>query len=153
MVMDSFIEITPASEEDFPILAHIAAVAMGVDLIHRIIYEGNNPIDTSRQERSVMAELCRTASNPQAHIYKAVLKTSREIVGYAMLRFEDDSQDAALPTKPSTINFLPGTNARFLERMMKEVRAAHSKHMAGKRHVCKSLEVLSELPEYALSLD
>lgn len=138
--MASLIEISPAFEEDFPALAHIAAVAMGVDLVHRIIYEGNNPFDTSRQEQSVMAELGRAASNPQAHIYKATLRSSGETVSYATFRFED-SEKGALSARPSTISFPKGANAMFLERIMSGVRAAHGKHMAGKRHVCQSLDV------------
>ena len=138
--MASFIEISPAMEEDFPVLAHIAAVAMSVDLIHRVMYESNNPFDTSRQERFVVAELNRAASNPEAHICKAVLKSSKQIVGYSLFRFEDDSKPSALPIKPPTPNFPVGTNARFLERMTSGVRAVHKKHMAGKRHVCESLD-------------
>lgn len=140
LTMAPSIEISAAIEEDFPILAHIAAVAMGIDLVHRIIYEGNNPFDTSRQERSVMAALRSAASNPEAHIYKAMLKSSREIVGYAMLRFENDSQNSGLHARPSATSFAPGTNARFLENMMSEVGAAHSKHLAGTRHICQSLD-------------
>ena len=141
--MASSVDISPAMEEDFPVLAHIAAVAMSVDLVHRIIYEGNNPLDTSRQERSVMAELNRAASNPEAHICKAVLKSSREIVGYSLFRFEDDSKAPGQPVKPPNTSFPAGTNARFLERMMSGVKALHKKHMTGKRHVCESLALLS----------
>lgn len=134
------IEISPAAEEEFPVLAHIAAVAMGVDLVHRIIFEGNNPFDTSRQERSVMADLRRAGSNPEAHIYKAMLQSSREIVGYAMLRFEEGGQNSGLHARPSATSFAPGTNAKFLEDMMTKVRAVHSRHMAGTRHICQSLD-------------
>lgn len=149
--MASLIKISPAMEEDFPVLAHIAAVAMSVDLVHRIIYEGNNPLDTSRQERSVMAELNRAASNPEAHICKAVLKSSKEIVGYSLFRFEDDSKSSALPVKPPPTSFLAGTNARFLERMTSGVRAVHKKHMAGKRHVCESLHGVALLSGFYIS--
>ena len=133
------IDISPAVEEEFPVLAHIAAVAMGVDLVHRVIYGGNNPFDTSRQELSVMADLRRAASNPEAHVYKAMLQSSQEIVGYAMLRFEEDGQSNGLRTRPSATNFAPGTNTKFLENMMSKVRAVHSRHMAGTRHICQSL--------------
>lgn len=136
------IDISPAAEDEFPTLAHIAAVAMGVDLMHRIIYEGNNPFDTSRQERSVMAELRRAASNPEAHIYKAMLKSSQEIVGYSMLRFEDDSQNNGLHSGPRAINFAPGTNARFLEKIISKVGAAHRKHLDGTRHICQSFDFI-----------
>ena len=127
------IEISLASEEDFSTLAHIAAAAMAVDLVHRIIYEGNNPFDTSRQEQSVLAELHRAASNPQAYICKATLGSSEKIVGYAMLRFEEIPEKAAGLVVPS---FAQGTNGAFLGSIMSRVRAAHAKHMADKRHVC-----------------
>ena len=87
-----------------------------------------------------MADLRRAASNPEAHIYKATLQSSREIVGYAMLRFEDDEQNRGLHARPSSAptNFAPGTNAKFLEDMMGKVRAVHGRHMAGARHICQS---------------
>ena len=135
------VDISLAVEEDFPILAHIAAVAMSVDLVHRIIYEGNNPFDTTRQERSVMAELHRAASNPEAHVYKAVLKSSQEIVGYAMLRFENNGQSDSANMKPVAPKFSPGTNARFLEHMMSRVKALHSKHLDNIRHICQSFGI------------
>ncbi|KAL8785419.1 MAG: hypothetical protein Q9195_008654 [Heterodermia aff. obscurata] len=126
------IEVSLASEKDFSTLAHIAAVAMSVDLVHRIIYEGNDPFDTSRQEQSVMAELDRAASNPQAYICKATLGSSEKIVGYAMLRFEDIPEKATEPVVP---RFAPGINGTFLRSIMSRVRTAHAKYMAGKRHV------------------
>ena len=131
------VDISPAAEEDFPFLAHIAAVAMSVDLVHRIIYEGNNPLDTSRQEQSVMAELRRSATNPEAHVYKAMLQSSNEIVGYALLRFEGGSQNEGPNPKPTAPTFAPGTNARFLGDMMSKVRAAHSRHLDSTRHICQ----------------
>ena len=151
--MASFIEISPAMEEDFPVLAHIAAIAMNVDLVHRIMFEGNNPFDMSRQERFAVAELNRAASNPEAHICKAVLKGSKEIVGYSLFRFEDDSQPSTLPVKPPTTNFLAGTNTKFLERMMSGVRAVHKEHMAGKRHVCESLNGVTLLSRSYISFE
>ena len=133
--MASLVDIAPALEEDFPTLAHIAPVAMAVDLIHRIMYEGNNPFDTSRQERFVMAELRRASQNPQARIFKAMDKASREIVGYGLFRF-DDGKNPTPSGAPLKANYPPGTNMDFMERMSKGVRAAHGKFMAGKRHVC-----------------
>ena len=135
--MASIIDISPACEDDFPTLAHIAPVAMGVDLLHRVMYEGNNPFDTSRQERFLMAELGRAALNPQAHIYKATTKSSREIVGYMLFRFDEGKENT--PSGPSMASYPPGTNVEFMGRMSKGIRAAHSKHMGGKRHVCQSL--------------
>lgn len=132
--MASIIDISPASEDDFPTLAHIAPVAMGVDLIHRIMYEGNDPFDTSRQEKFLMAELRRAALNPQARIYKATTKASGETVGYALFRFDDGQENS--PSGPSMANYPPGTNTAFLGRLSQGLRAAHSMHMGGKRHVC-----------------
>ena len=137
--MASLIDVSAALENDFPTLAHIAALAMSVDLVQRVIYDGNDPFDTSRQERSVMAELGRAAKNTQAHIYKATLKSSGQIVGYAMFRFEDTALPAAVPSL--TTNFITCTNAKLLERILGEVRAAHKKHMADKRHICQAVDV------------
>ena len=109
--MASLIDVSAALENDFPTLAHIAALAMSVDLVQRVIYDGNDPFDTSRQERSVMAELGRAAKNTQAHIYKATLKSSGQIVGYAMFRFEDRALPAAVPSL--TTNFTTCTNAQM----------------------------------------
>ena len=142
------IDISPAVEEEFPVLAHIAAVAMGVDLVLQIIYQGNNPFDTSRQEQSIIADLRRAASNPEAHIYKAVLQSSREIVGYVMLRFEEDGQTGGPHARPSATSSVPGTNAKFMEHMMSKVRAVHSRHMAGTRHICQSLDSICSFSEH-----
>ena len=134
--MVSLINITPASEQDFPTLAHIAATAMAVDLIHRIMYQSNDALNTSRPEQSITAELHRSAANPQAHIFKATLKASGAIVGYGLFRFDDGNSQVV--GGPSMASFPPGTNMDLLGRMAKAFGAIHKKHMSGKRHVCES---------------
>ena len=134
--MAALVDIIPATEMDFPTLAHIAATAMAVDFIHRVMYESNNPLDTSPQEHTIQAELDRSAKNPQAHIFKAVLKSSGETVGYGMFRFDDGDSQAV--GGPAMTSFPPGVNTDLLGRMSKAFRAAHSTHMGGKRHMCKS---------------
>ena len=98
------------------------------------MYESNNPLDTSPQEHFLNAEFSRGALNPQARIFKATTKTSGETVGYALFRFDDGKENSS--SGPSMASYPPGSNTAFIERLSKGLRAAHGKHMGGKRYVC-----------------
>ena len=138
--MAALVDISPATELDFPTLAHIAAVATAVNLIHQVIHESNDLFDTSRQEQNIRAKLQGQAANPQARIFKATLKASGEIVGYAVFRFDDGEAQVAGGGGggPSTANAPLAAKMNLLGRLSKWFEAAHSKHMGGKRHVCES---------------
>ena len=127
------VDISIASENDFPTLAHIASRAMEVDLIHRIIYPSSDRFDTTLPDQFVAAELRRAALDSQAHIFKATATNSDQIVGYALLRFSDGKRTSG----PSMASFPPGCNRDFIELLGREFGDKHKKHMGGKEQVSK----------------
>ena len=77
------IAILCAHSSDFPTLARIAAEAMSVDLIHRVMYPSTNVLDSRQQESRIIEELKRSASSPtsdqpKVHIWKAVPREEAE---------------------------------------------------------------------------
>ena len=140
--MSALVDISAALEPDFPTLAHIAAVATAVNLIHRVLNPGPNIFDTSNQEQKIVARLQGQAANPQARIIKAVSKDSGEILGYAVFRFDDGEPSPAAAPPPPT-NPPPAATASqtastdLVTRISKAFEEAHTNHMSGKRHVCK----------------
>ena len=136
--MTSGVDILLADEEDFPTLARIQPIAMGVDLLHRIMFE-SEPLDNTLYEQFTMAELCRVSSNPKAHILKAIIKSTGEIVGYGLVRFDDGKGGAG----PSMSSFPAGTNTSFIQRLADGFRERHSGHMAGKPHASMSRIIFS----------
>ena len=128
--MTSTVDISPASAEDFSTLAHIAPVALAVDLLYRIKYESNDPFDTAPQKQFILAELHRASQNPEAYIFKATTKKTGEIVGYGLLQYfqgEDESPS-------STTTFPPGSNAETIWALARDFKENHNKYMGGKRH-------------------
>ena len=102
------ISIVPAQESDVQTLAHIAATSMAVDLLHRAVYPSNNPLDVTPQQSNQERELQRSLRNPDARVFKAVTKETREIVGYALFRFEGKDEtkaghDGAGSAPPATV--------------------------------------------------
>lgn len=133
--MASIVDISPASEDEFPTLAHIAAVAMAVNLLQGMMYKSNNPCGTACQERFVMAGLGRAAINPK------LTSTKRQPKLWGHYRLHDVSlrrPQRELVIWPLNGSYPPGTNSDLVGRISKGLRAPHSKHMGGKRHVCLS---------------
>ena len=129
--MTSIVDISPASEEDLTILAHIAPQALAVDLLYRIKYESNDPFDTTQQECFILAELRRASLNPEAHIFKATEKSTKKILGYGLLRYYHGED----PPQSSTTPFPPGSNADAIWKIAKDFKENHFKYMDGRRHV------------------
>ena len=129
--MEDTIDILPASGEDLPNLAPILPYAMRVDLISRVIFE-SEPYDSSLAERFSLEELKVAASNADAHVIKALLKSTGKVVGYAIIVFSDGVFEPRTndmqPTLPKEMN------GAFTVMIHKRLRDLYEYHMAGKQH-------------------
>ena len=104
----------------------------------RVMFE-NEPYDSSLAERFSLDELNSVASNPKAHILKAVLETKGEIAGYAVVVFSDGVfEQRALGTQRS---YPDGMNGEFTRVMNQALREKYEYHMAGKQHAGQYLMV------------
>ena len=108
--------IVQAHNDDFPTLARIAAEAMSVDLVHRVLYPSKNLLDGSPQESKVLAELRRAAKpqelgQPKTYIWKAIAggvgaedtgsepvptRETGDIVGWALFKVHRPQASASM---------------------------------------------------------
>lgn len=133
--MTSAFEIIPATAEDLPTLAHIAVIAMDVDLLHRVMFPSTDPLNTTFRESIILNQMRSTFAKPEAHGFKAVSKASGQIIGYGLFSFENPEKEGEKAKAPP--HKLPeGINQEFMKRVGGFVRSEHAKYLADKRHVC-----------------
>ena len=127
------IEISYSSIEDVDTLATIPLAAMKPDLINGALF--SHPEDDADSIQWMKVEIIKSLDNPNCHVFKACIKSSKEIVGHAIVRFEDNKpveptkDDAGPPSMP------PFLNADFATALFGQLGAVHKKHMGGRKCV------------------
>ena len=127
------VEISYSSLEDVDVLATIPPVAMKPDLINRALFA--HPEDETNSVRWMKAEIEKSLHKPNCHVFKACIKDSGEIVGHAIVRFEDNK-----PVEPTKGHAAPPPmplffNAQFASALFGQLGAMHEKHVGGKKCV------------------
>ncbi|KAI9657408.1 MAG: hypothetical protein M1821_003090 [Bathelium mastoideum] len=97
-------------------MARIAAEAMSVDLVHRVLHPSKNLLDASPQESKILAELRRAAKSqelgqPKTYIWKAIAggasaedmgsgpvptRKTGDIVGWALFKLYQPQANASV---------------------------------------------------------
>ncbi|KAI9703545.1 MAG: hypothetical protein M1820_005849 [Bogoriella megaspora] len=105
-------------------MARIAAEAMSVDLVHRVLHPSRNLLDGSPQESKVLAELQRAnnsqeSGQPKTYIWKAVTggtgthdtssepvptKETRDIVGWALFKVHQPQPNSPVAESTTSAN-------------------------------------------------
>ena len=148
--MASIVDITLATEVDFPSLAHIQPAAMHDDPIHHFIFTDREDVLATKL---TLDQLNGWAKDPNSHTFKATTKDTKIIVGYVNIRFEDyeeEKNEAAKPVLPESspqegspqqnpppADFPPGMNADFCKMYFGGKKAVHTQDMGGKKHFSK----------------
>ena len=128
------IEISYSSIEDVDVLATIPPAAMKPDLIGRALF--SHPEDDTDAERWMKAEIEKSLQNPNCHVFKATIKGSGEIVGHAIVRFEDNNKSSEPTTeKTGPPSMPPFFNAEFARTLFGQLGAMREKYMGDRKCV------------------
>ncbi|MCJ1355044.1 MAG: hypothetical protein MMC33_005035 [Icmadophila ericetorum] len=164
--MASLIDITPATESDYPLLARILSQAMSIDPVSLCIFT-TPPYDLSVPEKLGTMMIAREAAQPNSHVLKATLKATREIVAFAIWSVVEEEEEAAEEEEegekakaememekkdgddaggPGEDGGLPeGINADFFMMYLGSLGEKYQMHMAGEKKKKKKHAVLNQL--------
>lgn len=143
--MASKFTILPATETDLPILARIAIIAMEADILHRVMFPSNDPLNTTFKESFVLTNLKMSFGKPGTWFLKAMDKEVGEITGYAILVFcekgENDQENERKGEGP-----LPeGINLECRREISVFMRNQKNKYFAEKRYACTASPTTSPM--------
>ena len=134
--MTSLVEISYSTKEDVQILAAIPPAAMAHDLVGRALFK--SPGDSSGSVKWMASEIQKGLESPNMHVFKATLKDSGEVVGHAIVRFENGLPPQPAPGGDESPSMPPFFNADFANALFGGLGAKYKQHMGGGKHAGKS---------------